>query len=128
MVDWVREQDEEWLYLSVITLAEIQKGVTRLVDSRRKRQLQEWLDVDLRERFRNRLLDVTPQVATLWGRIQGEEGRRGRTPPVLDSFIAATALAFDAAVVTRNEDDMKGSGVKIVNPWPEASSEGSEVQ
>jgi len=114
VVDWVREQDEERLYLSVVTLGEIQKGISRLSESHRKRRLQAWLDVELRERFQNRILDVTPRVATLWGRVQGEAKR---SLPVLDSLIAATALALDAAVVTRNEGDMEGSGVEIVNPW-----------
>jgi predicted nucleic acid-binding protein len=122
VIDWVRKQDEERLYLSVITLGEIQKGIAQLAESRRQRRLQEWLDVELMERFRNRLLDVTPQVATLWGQIQGKERRMGRTLPVLDNLIAATALAFNAAIVTRNGADMEGSGARIINPWPQAAS------
>ncbi len=117
VVDWIQQQDEERLYLSVITLGEIQKGVSQLLESHRKRGLQEWPDIDLRRRFSDRLLDVTPRVAMLWGQIQGEGSRLGRTPPSVDSLIAATALTFDAAVVTRNEADMKGSGVRIINPW-----------
>lgn len=122
VIDWVLEQDEERLYLSVITLGEIQQGISQLAEPRRQRRLQEWLDIKLKERFRNRLLDVTPQVATLWGQIRGKERRMGRTLPVLNSLIAATALAFNATVVTRNGTDMEGSGARIFNPWTSTAS------
>jgi len=117
LVEWVESQPEERLYLSVLTLGELQKGIAKLGGSKRKERLQRWLDEDLRQRFEGRLVGVTEQVALLWGRLQGQAERRGRRLPVLDGLIAATALSLDAAVVTRNVDDFESSGVEIVDPW-----------
>lgn len=119
VVDWVRQQPEDRLYLSVVTLGELQKGIAKLKDMQRARRLQEWLDEDLLERFAGRVLDVTPTVARIWGRLQGEAERRGYTLAVVDCLIASTAFDFGAAVVTRNVDDLAPSGIEIVNPWPE---------
>ncbi len=120
VVDWVRQQPEDRLYLSVVTLGELQKGIAKLKDVQRAKKLQEWLDEDLLERFADRVLDVTAAVARIWGRIQGEAERAGHTLPVVDSLIASTAFDFGAPVVTRNVDDLAPSGIEIVNPWPEA--------
>ena len=120
VVEWVRQQPEDRLYLSVVTLGELQKGIAKLEDVQRANKLQAWLDEDLLERFAGRVLDVTPAVARIWGRIQGEAERAGRTLPVVDSLIASTAFDLGAPVVTRNVDDMAPSGVEIVNPWPDA--------
>lgn len=117
LVEWVESQPEERLYLSVLTLGELQKGVARLGGSKRKHRLQQWLDEDLRQRFKGRLVGVTENVALLWGRLQGRAERRGRKLPVIDALIAATAQSLDAAVVTRNVDDFESTGVKIVDPW-----------
>lgn len=117
VVAWLRAQAEERLYLSVLTLGELQKGVTKLTDSKRRRDLQSWLDEDLTQRFAGRILDVTAAVAGTWGRLQGQAEQAGRRLPVIDGLIAATALNFGAAVVTRNAADMETSGVDIVNPW-----------
>ncbi len=120
VVDWVRQQPEDRLYLSVVTLGELQKGIAKLKDVQRAKKLQEWLDEDLLERFADRVLDVTAAVARIWGRIQGEAERAGHTLPVVDSLIASTAFDFGAPVVTRNVDHLAPSGIEIVNPWPEA--------
>ena len=119
VVDWVRQQPEDRLYLSVVTLGELQRGIARLEDAQRAKKLQAWFDDDLLERFAGRVLDVTPAVARIWGRIQGEAERSGRTLPVVDSLIVSTAFDLGAPVVTRNVDDMAPSGVEIVNPWPD---------
>jgi len=75
---------------------------------------------DLPRRFEGRVLGITAPVALLWGQLQGRAERQGRKMAVIDGLIAATALDLDgaAAVVTRNVDDFKLSGVEIVNPWP----------
>jgi len=120
LLDWVQAQPEEGLFLSVLTLGELQKGVSKLAASKRKRALQEWVSNDLPRRFEGRVLGITAPVALLWGQLQGRAERQGRKMAVIDGLIAATALDLDgsAAVVTRNVDDFKLSGVEIVNPWP----------
>ena len=118
VVDWIRHQPEDRLYLSVLTLGELQKGIAKLEDTKRAEKLQEWLDEDLLERFSGRLLGVTPSVARVWGRMQGKAEKAGRSLPVVDSLIAATAFELGAAVVTRNVDDLVRTGIEVVNPWP----------
>ncbi len=122
VIEWVRQQPEERLYLSVLTQGELQKGIAKLKDQHRARKLQRWLDDDLLERFAGRVLDVTPAVARIWGRIQGKAEREGRRMQVIDSLIAATALNLGASMVTRNVEDVEASGVEIVNPWTKLDS------
>lgn len=117
VLEWIEQQDEQALFLSVLTLGELQKGVSKLPDGRKKTQLLHWLDEDLQTRFTGRMLDIDTGVATLWGRMQGEAEQRGRRMPVIDSLLAATAQANKLAVVTRNGADMAGSGVEVINPW-----------
>jgi predicted nucleic acid-binding protein len=114
---WLRECDESSLYLSVLTLGEIRKGVERLPTSRRRQSLEAWLEKDVRERFRGRLLDVTEDIALEWGRIQGAAEVLGQPLPVVDSLLGATALAYDLTVATRNDTDVGRSGARVVDPW-----------
>jgi hypothetical protein len=120
VLEWIEQQDEQALFLSVLTLGELQKGVSKLPDGRKKTQLLNWLDDDLQTRFTGRMLDVDATVATLWGRLQGKAERRGRRMPVIDSLLAATAHANKLAIVTRNGVDMAESGVEVINPWTKA--------
>ena len=117
VVAWLKKQDEETLYISALTFGEIHKGIARLPPSRRKETLHQWVEQDLRDRFRNRILDVTLAVAKVWGEIQGKSELEGQPLPAIDGLIAATALAHDLTVVTRNTADMEQSGVALLNPW-----------
>jgi predicted nucleic acid-binding protein len=117
VVGWLAEQREEDVCLSVLTLGEIQKGISQLPDGRKKVRLQSWLDRDLRDRFRGRIAPISDRVALVWGRVSGESIRRGRPLSVIDALIAATALAIDAAVVTRDDETMRAAGARTVNPW-----------
>jgi hypothetical protein len=114
---WLAEQREEDLYLSVLTLGEIQTRIAPLPEGRKKARLRAWLDRDLRERFAGRIVGITEEVALAWGRISGESAARGRPLPVIDALIAASAAAIDATVVTRNEAAIRAAGAKTVNPW-----------
>ena len=119
VVDWVKAQDESRLYLSVITIGEIQKGVAKLPASARKEKLVTWLDEELLERFKGKILGIDLTVARQWGDIQAACELRGHKMPVVDALIAAIALVFDMTIITRNEQDMIASGAKIFNPWIE---------
>ena len=114
---WLDTCDENSLFLSVLTIGELHKGISKLPDSVRKEELRHWVNHDLKTRFRNRLLDVDHEIATDWGMIQGEAERRGEKLPVMDSLIAATAQAHNLTVVTRNCRDLERCGVRICNPW-----------
>ena len=117
VAEWVKSQHETDFCLSVLTIGEIQKGITKLTDSKKKTVLQEWLDHEFKTRFENRILEISEMVAQKWGEIQGESERTGKKMPVIDSFIAVTGLVYNMTVVTRNIDDMVQSGVTLFNPW-----------
>jgi predicted nucleic acid-binding protein len=116
---WATENDEGSLYLSVLTFGELHKGIARLKPSRKKERLHQWVEHDLKERFRTRVLDIDSRVAKVWGEIQGRSEVKGRPMPAIDSLIAATGVAHDLTVVTRNTADMQQSGVSLLNPWEE---------
>ena len=117
VVSWLDDRDEHGLFLSVLTLGELQKGISKLTGSVKKERLHEWVSNDLVERFDGRILAIDREVATAWGIMQGEAERRGDKLPVMDSLIAATAQCYNLTVVTRNAKDMERCGVKVYNPW-----------
>ena len=95
VIEWLRRQNESCLYISVLTLGEISKGIEKVKDIQRKKQLHLWLIDDLRERFSDRILPVNEQVAMTWGQIQGKAEIQGKSMPSIDGLIAATALVFN---------------------------------
>ena len=117
VAEWLKSNDEGSFFLSVITLGEIEKGIAKLPDSRKKRAIEVWLRSDLLPRFGKRLLPVSRKVAVIWGRMQGEAEKEGAPLPTVDSLIAATAQANDLVVVTRNGDDIERCGVEVLDPW-----------
>lgn len=120
---WILNQEEENLYLSVLTLGEIQKGICKMEEvSRKKARLTRWLNDELAARFQDRILAFSLDVAFAWGGMMGEAERQGRKLPVLDAMIAATALHHEMTVVTRNAEDMIRCHVEVINPWREARS------
>ena len=117
VVHWLDEQDEQTLFLSVLNLGELQKGISKLTDGTKKDELQAWVGLDLVERFTGRILDVDLETALCWGRLQGVAEQAGEKLAVMDSLIAATAAAHGLIVVTRNVRDMERCGAKVCNPW-----------
>ncbi len=117
VVSWLDEQDEQKLFLSVLNLGELQKGISKLLDGTKKDELQAWVALDLVERFTGRVLDLDLETALCWGRLQGEAEQAGEKLPVMDSLIAATASAHGLVVVTRNVKDIERCGVRVCNPW-----------
>ena len=117
VVRWVDDHEEEAFYISVITFGEIEKGISKLPEGKKKERLQAWLYRELTDRFNDRVLDVSADVAHTWGRILGAAEKNGHSLPVIDALIAATAITKGLTVVTRNTDDMKESGVALLDPW-----------
>ena len=116
VINWLDAQPEAALFLSVITIAEIQKGIAFLPVSKRRTQYQEWLEA-LIYRYDTRILPLSVSVARQWGELTGTSGRMGRVLPLMDSLLAATALTHHLALVTRNEEDFAGTGVTLLNIW-----------
>ena len=117
VADWIRNQQEEHLFLSVLTLGELRKGIERLADGQRRRKLENWLDRDLRLRFTGRWLPIYEEVAERWGLVTAQAAARGAVLPSLDGLIAATALVHGMTVITRNTADMAAAGALVLNPW-----------
>ncbi|QDQ26630.1 type II toxin-antitoxin system VapC family toxin [Chitinimonas arctica] len=111
---WMQARPRQSLYLSVLSLGEIRKGIEGVADPAFRQTLMDWLEVDLPNYFVGRLLNIDQQVADRWGRVQA---KAGRTLPVIDGLLAATALHYDLTLVTRNTKDFVGLGVTLVNPW-----------
>jgi len=114
---WINKQDENTLYLSVLTIGELQKGISKLPDSHRKAELQAWVNNDLVARFHGRLLSIDAEVAGAWGTLLGTAEKKGKRLPVMDGLIAATAGVHNLIVVTQNARDMERCQAKVINPW-----------
>ena len=110
-VSWLHEQREDNLLISVVTLGEIERGIALAKDELFRTRLQRWLE-DTMRRFADRVIDITPEVARLWGRWSATHGHA--TP---DVFIAATAEVHDLTVATRNVAHFTRFGVRIVDPF-----------
>lgn len=117
VVAWVAEQQEQNLFVSVVTLGELRKGIERLAEGRKRTRLVNWLDGDFKIRFVGRLLAIDENVAERWGLVCARAGRQGITIPVLDGLIAATALVHGMTVVTRNVSDVRATGALVFSPW-----------
>ena len=114
---WLSARDEDELYLSVLTIAELEKGIARLPPSRKRTRLTHWVRGDLLQRFEGRLLAIELLVAQSWGERVGTSEKNGQPLPVIDSLIAATANVHRMQLVTRNVADFKRYGVSCTNPW-----------
>jgi predicted nucleic acid-binding protein len=114
---WIDATDEHLLYLSVLTMGEIRKGITSLLDSGRRVTLEAWLDSVLALRFSDRILPVNQAVADRWGRLAAEAAMTKLPLPVIDGLLAATAVQHDLTLVTRNIKDVARTGVPLFNPW-----------
>jgi toxin FitB len=117
IVQWIEKEEENNLFMSVLTIGEIHKGIEKLPESRKKEKLHDWVRYDLEERFQDRILNFDLQAAVIWGRIQAHSELTGRAMPAIDGLIAATGLSYGLTVVTRNTTDMEMSGVTLINPW-----------
>ena len=114
---FLAEADEDSLFLSVVTLAELRRGVTRLPDGRRRIVLGTWLETDLLQRFDSRILGIDADVADAWGRIMAAAERSGRTPGAMDVWIAAIAEVTGLTLATRDIRDFTPLGVRVFCPW-----------
>lgn len=114
VVGWFSQRPATTLYLSVLTLGEIRKGIEGVSDPRRRQSLSDWLETDLAAFFTGRILDVDGAVADRWGRLVASAGR---PLPAIDSLLAATALHHGLVLVTRNIKDFGGVQVPLFDPW-----------
>jgi predicted nucleic acid-binding protein len=114
VVGWLRGQDAEALFISVLTVGEITVGVNSLArrDPVAAGRLRSWF-AGVRRSYGERVLSVTEPITEAWGRLHAL-----RPLPIIDGLLAATALVHDLTIVTRNERDFADLGVPLLNPWP----------
>ncbi len=115
--EWTTAVAEETVFISVVTIAEIRSGAARLPVGRRRHALESWIERDVRDRFRGRILGIDVDVADRCGTLLGGHHLGLHVRRVMDIWLAAIALHHGLVLVTRNERDFQDLGVKIVNPW-----------
>ncbi|MDJ0680185.1 MAG: type II toxin-antitoxin system VapC family toxin [Xenococcaceae cyanobacterium MO_167.B52] len=118
VINWLDNQDETSLYVSIISIAELKKGIIRIQSSKPNRyhKLRNWLQ-KLEQRFHSRILPLDENIMNTWATICGQSEAKGNKLPVIDSFIAATAYQYDMIIVTRNIADFSFSSIKVFSPW-----------
>lgn len=120
---WLQNASEDDLYVSVLTLGEIRKGIELMAPGKRREQIQEWLETVLRTWFDGRVISVDQAVAERWGVLTAQAKRAGTPLSVIDGLLAATAAQHNLAVVTRNIRHFDGAGASLFDPWKHPSAE-----
>jgi toxin FitB len=118
--NWIYARNEHSLYLSVVTIGELRRGLVLLPPGERRGSLERWFENDLLPRFQGRILSVTHSIADRWGVLDGQCQLSGTPLGTADGMIAATAIEHDLTLVTRNVKDFTGLGVQVFNPWDAA--------
>ena len=117
VVNWLQSIEENKLFISVITVGEIQRGIERLPDSHRKTELLVWMNGGLLNRFAGRMVVIDAPTMFLWGSLTARMEAAGKPIGVMDSLLAASALQNNLIVATRNVTDFLPCGVQVINPW-----------
>ena len=117
VIDWIDSIDSESVFLSVITIGEIKKGIEKLPDSKRMKILESWLEEDLLVRFRGRILPLDIPVLLTWGRLVAGLEREGKPIPAIDSLLVATSVQTGFTLVTRNTGHLEPAGISVLDPW-----------
>ena len=117
VIEWLDSIEEEKLFISVITIGEIQRGIERLLNSHRKTELQLWMNNGLLTRFAERMVKIDAPTMFIWGSLVARLEASGQPVGLMDSLIIASALQNNLIVATRNVADFLPSGVQVINPW-----------
>lgn len=117
VVEWVDSLDPDDVYLSVLTIGEIIKGIEKLPNSRQKTELHTWLKEDLLARFQGKIIPIDTDVIVEWGILTAHVESAGKPMPAIDALIAATAKVNQLTLATRNVSDFDAAGMKVLNPW-----------
>ncbi len=117
VVSWLANIDEDRVFISVVTLAELRHGIERMAAGKRRDRLDEWLQAELPLRFEGRVLPIEGSIADIWGKIVARSEAAGRPLGVMDALIAATAKVHRLALVTRNVPHFDPLLRRVINPW-----------
>jgi predicted nucleic acid-binding protein len=122
VVAWLDEVDEDRVFLSVASLAEIRRGIELMPPGKRRDRLTDWLTGSLPARFEGRVLDIDSRIADAWGIVMARGQRAGASVSVMDAFFAATAEIHRLTLVTRNVQHFLKLGISLLDPWREPST------
>lgn len=114
VVQWFERRPATTLYLSVLTLGELRRGIEAMAEDARKRSLLDWLEIELPGFFAGRVLSIDASIADRWGWLVATTGR---PLPTIDSLLAATALTHGLTMVSRNQRDFRYPGLTVIDPW-----------
>jgi predicted nucleic acid-binding protein len=117
VIDWIQSVDSDHVYLSVIAIGELKKGIDKLSNSERKAMLDHWLREDLMVRFEDHLLPIDVDTMLIWGGLNAQLESIGRPISAIDSLLAATAMRWQFTLVTRNTAHFRQTGINLLNPW-----------
>lgn len=117
VVAWLADTDEDQVFLSVVTLAELRHGIERIAAGRRQKQLSAWLENDLPGRFEGRILSIDAAVADACGKLVARSEAAGRSVEAIDAFLAGTAQVHRLTLVTRNASHFQSILKALLNPW-----------
>jgi len=117
VLNWIDSINEDKLFLSVITIGELEKGINKLEPSKRRDEITEWLHEDLLIRFKDRILILDTDILIDWGQLTASLENQGHKMPSIDSLIAATAIRYNLCLATRNEQDFQNCNIQLMNPW-----------
>jgi predicted nucleic acid-binding protein len=117
VIAWFEETDEDDLFISAASFAEIRLGIEILAKGRRREALSAWLDEELALRFEGRILSIDRAVGEAWGIVMAKARAAGNSMATMDGFFAATAATYRLTLVTRDVGDFRGTGVPLFDPW-----------
>lgn len=120
VVEWLRSVPSSEAHTSIITLGEIRRGILRLPAGQKRRKLEKWMREEFHPAFAGRILPLGEEEIAAWAEMLAGMEKRGRSMPAIDSLIAATALARDLTIATRNTEDFAHCGARVFNPWRQA--------
>ncbi len=117
VLTWLAQTDEDSIFLSVMTFAEIRKGIEEISPGHRRSALTNWLDQELAPRFDRRILAVDLPIAAAWGEIMAQSKKQATNLSSIDALFAATAATYDLTLVTRNTKHFHHLAISLLNPW-----------
>ena len=117
VLQWLHEIDEDRVFVSVVTVAELRRGVGLMAAGRRRTELDRWFREEFPARFDGRLLPIDRPIAESWGALMAQARQQGFGLSIMDGFLAATAQARDLTLVTRDVRDFSRLGLALFNPW-----------
>jgi len=114
---WLSERKTEECYISVVSVAEIRKGILMLPQGKKRKKLENWLAEELLPAFIERVITLGEEEMNTWAMLQVEAEKEGRNLPVVDSLIAATARCHELTLATRNIQGFQHCKIPVLNPW-----------